>query len=151
MTTDAVNTEQANRLAVIIERKLGSVTGKEIAILGATYKPDTDVVEESASLKVAGALLEKGARIRLYDPAGLENARRVLGEAGVHYAASALDSLKGAHLCFLATPWDEFRRLDAADFLDNMKIPVLLDGWRMFERPEFRTGLDYMPLGRNLE
>ena len=77
---------------------------KNIAILGLTYKPNTDVVEESAAVKIALNLQQKGARLSVYDPAGMENARRVVGEENIRYTNSATECLKDSEFCLLATP-----------------------------------------------
>jgi UDPglucose 6-dehydrogenase len=83
-TTDEVNRYQNRRIMEFIKEKLGELKGKKIALLGLTYKPDTDVVEESAALEIAKALLGEEAQVSAYDPAGMGNARTVLGE-GVRY------------------------------------------------------------------
>jgi len=122
------------------------VKDKNIAILGLTYKPNTDVVEESASMKIAQALLQDGAQLSVYDPAAMNNARKVLGE-GVKYARSVEECLKGMEFCILATPWDEFKNLKYEDFRKCMKKPVLLDCWRIFDRAELSQKLGYFAIG----
>ena len=147
--THKVNQHQNERIAKLVENKLGSIKGKVIALLGVTYKPNTDVVEESASLETAKALLKRGARLRIYDPAGNDNAQRALGNKNVVYATSAKDCLKGTQLCILATPWDEFKRLKPGDFISHMDKPVVLDCWRLFDRKEFASKIEYFALGVN--
>ena len=120
---------------------------KKIAILGLTYKPNTDVIEESAAVKIADALLQHGAHLSIYDPAAMENARRVLGDRDIRYTASAKECLKGAELCILATPWAEFKDLKPEDFAGAMQQPVLLDCWRFFDRNEYSQKTDYMTIG----
>lgn len=144
--TEEVNKDQTNRIIRLIEQKLGGVKDKNIAILGLTYKPNTDVVEESASVKIAFSLKQKGARISVYDPAGMGNARKILEES-VKYAQSVEECLTDADFCILATPWDEFKSLKAEDFTNTMKKPVLLDCWRVYDRSEFSKKLDYMAIG----
>lgn len=147
--THQVNRHQNERIAKFVEERLGSIKNKIIALLGITYKPNTDVVEASASLETARELLKKGAYIRIYDPAGNSNARDVLGDKNVTYATSMKECLKDAHLCILATPWDEFKVLKPDDFIANMKKPLLLDCWRFFDRQEFAEKIDYFALGIN--
>ena len=144
--TDEVNKEQTDRIIHLVQQKLGKVKNKNIAILGLTYKPNTDVVEESASMKIASALLQEGAGLSVCDPAGMDNAKAVLGES-VRYASSVKECLKDADFCLLATPWDEFKSLKPDDFTKNMKKPVLLDCWRVFDRSEFSKRLEYLVIG----
>ncbi len=145
--TDKENEHQNERIVSLVRQKLGEVKGKRIAVLGLTYKPDTDVIEESAAVKIAGFLLEEGAGLSVYDPAGMENARQVLGEKGIVYSGSARDCLKDADYCILATPWNEFRQLQPDDFMTIMKKPVLLDCWRFFDSARFSEQMDYTPIG----
>lgn len=146
-TIDEVNKDQIDRIIHLVKQKLGKVKDKNIAILGLTYKPNTDVVEASPSIEIAKALSQEGARVSVYDPAGMENAKGVLGENDVKYADSAERCLWDAEFCILATPWDEFRGLKAEDFTNAMKKPVLLDCWRILDRSEFSKKLEYMAIG----
>jgi len=127
--TDRENEHQNERIVALVRQTLGEVRGKNIAMLGLTYKPDTDVIEESAAVKIARALLKEGARLTVYDPAGMENAKKILGNENISYANSAKECLKDADFCILSTPWEEFKSLKPADFTDAMKQPVLLDCW----------------------
>jgi len=147
--THRVNRHQNERIAKIIEQKLGGFKNKTIAILGITYKPNTDVIEASASLETARELLKKDANLKIYDPAGRDNARRILGDKKVVYATSAKECLRGTQMCILATPWDEFRDLSPEDFVKNMERPVLLDCWRFFDRKKFESKMVYFALGVN--
>ena len=147
---DEVNELQNERIVEWVKQKMGEVAGKTIAILGLTYKPNTDIIEESAAIGIASALLQEKARLRVYDPAGMENARKELGQDNIRYANSVAECLRSAELCVLATPWDEFKNLKPEDFTSNMKKPVLLDCWRILRRPEFMEKLDYLAVGLNL-
>ena len=145
-----VNESQSARVIRLVKQKMGEVSGKSIAILGLTYKPNTDITLESDAIKIATALLQGGARLAVYDPAGMGNARQDLGQNNIRYAKSAVDCLNGAELCILATPWDEFKSLKPEDFTQSMKEPRLLDCWRLLRRPEFTAKLDYFAIGLNL-
>jgi UDPglucose 6-dehydrogenase len=147
--THQVNRHQNERIARLVESQLGGVKNKTISMLGITYKPNTDVVEASAALEMAKELIKKGAHLKIYDPAGNENARRVLGDKNVVYATSVKECLKGTQLCILATPWDEFKRLKPEDFVANMEKPLLLDCWRFFDRGTFTARIGYFALGVN--
>jgi UDPglucose 6-dehydrogenase len=147
--THRVNRHQNERIAGIIQKKLGGFKNKAVALLGITYKPNTDVIEASAALGTASELLRRGASLRIYDPAGNGNAQRMLGDKNIIYTNSAKDCLKGTHLCILATPWDEFKSLTPEDFIAGMEKPVLLDCWRFFDRDKFKAKMDYFALGIN--
>jgi len=148
--THRVNRHQNERIAKLIQQKLGDAKGKTIAMLGITYKPNTDVVEESASLETARRLLEEKVSLRIYDPVGSDAARQVLGDKNVIYTTSARDCLKGAQLCILATPWEEFKSLTPEDFINYMEKPLLLDCWRFFDQQKFAGKVDYFALGLSL-
>ncbi|MDP6448668.1 MAG: nucleotide sugar dehydrogenase [Dehalococcoidales bacterium] len=145
-TTDQVNNEQISRVIDLIKQQLGDINGKKVAILGLTYKTNTDVIEESASMAMARALGREGAAVAVCDPAGMENARKVLGKS-VEYAGSAGRCLEGAEFAILAMPWDEFKNLRPEDFTGAMKTPKLLDCWRVYDRLEFGKKLEYFAIG----
>ncbi|OGO00878.1 MAG: hypothetical protein A2Y90_02805, partial [Chloroflexi bacterium RBG_13_52_12] len=151
VATDKENEHQNERIAALVEQKLGKIKGRKIAILGLTYKPNTEVVEESAVVKIASHLLKKGASLSVYDPAGMANSRKILGDKGIHYAGDAKECLKDAEFCILATPWKEFKDLQPDDFIANMKRPMLLDCWRFFDRSEFSKNVKYLTIGLNEE
>ncbi|UCG54459.1 MAG: UDP-glucose/GDP-mannose dehydrogenase family protein, partial [Dehalococcoidia bacterium] len=145
--TDKENKHQNERMVALAKQKVGDIRDKKIAVLGLTYKPDTDVIEESAAIKITDALVKGGARLSVYDPVGMENARQVLGEKGISYATSVGECLKDAEFCILATPWPEFKKLKAEDFKASMKQAVLLDCWRIYDSSEFRENLEYIAIG----
>jgi UDPglucose 6-dehydrogenase len=147
VTTDDVNRHQIERAVELIENSTGGVKGKSIAILGLTYKVNTDVIEESAAIKIVNSLLQKSAKVAVYDPAGMNNARKILGEKGIRYTSSPSECLKDAEFCLLATPWDEFKQLTPADFTGPMKKARLLDCWRLYNRPEFKENIEYFAIG----
>jgi UDPglucose 6-dehydrogenase len=146
-TTDQVNRKQIERVVKLVEQAVGSLKNKEIAVLGLTYKANTDVIEEAAPVKIARELLEKGAMLSVFDPAGMDNARKVLGEKGVRYAGSAKDCLKNAEFSMVSTPWEEFKLLTPADFTGNMKKARLLDCWRLYNKPDFKKNIEYYAIG----
>jgi len=147
LATDEANQEQVKRVVSMIEKNLDAVKSKKIAFLGLTYKPNTDVVEESAAVKIALNLRQKGAILSVYDPAGMDNARKIIGENSISYAASAKECIQDADFCILATPWNEFKNLTPDDFTSAMKYPALLDCWRLFDRPEFSRKMKYLAIG----
>lgn len=149
-TTDAINRYQNQRIIRFIEEKIGELEGKRIAILGLTYKPDTDVVEESAALGLTKNIAKKGAEVSVYDPQGMNNAEIVLGKS-INYTTSVKECLGNAELCILATPWQEFKSLKPEDFVETMKKPVIFDCWRIFERSKIRERLEYLAIGLEVQ
>ena len=122
-----VNELQKRRTIGKLLKHLGTLVGKEIALLGVSFKPDTDDVREATSLVLAARLQGEGAKVRVYDPIASENARGMLG--GAEICATALDALDGADAAVLVTEWPEFGELDwAGEVKRRMKTAVLVDG-----------------------
>src|SRR5881409_3548374 len=107
-----VNELQKRRTIGKLQKHLGSLVGKEIALLGVAFKPDTDDVREATSLVLAARLQSEGAQVRVYDPVATQRARELL--IGMRICDSALDALDGADGAVLVTEWPEFRELDWA-------------------------------------
>jgi UDPglucose 6-dehydrogenase len=104
--------------------------GKTICVWGLSFKAGTDDVREAPALKVITALLERGAKIRAYDPKAISNALNVLPEipGKLSYAENAMDAAKGASAILVLTEWPEFREPDLALIREHMEIPVIVDG-----------------------
>ena len=141
--TDAVNRRQARRILEQIRPRVRP--GACVGVLGLTYTPHTDVVEESQGLQLAKAMADEGLRVTVYDPLGMRNAERVLGRA-VEYARSAEECIRAAELVVIATPWDEFKRLRPQQFAHNPRR-VVFDCWRILSAEEMRPVTDYITIG----
>jgi UDPglucose 6-dehydrogenase len=128
----------------------GSVRGRTVAVLGLTFKPNTDDMREAPSLAIITALQDAGARVRAYDPEGMEQARALLD--GVDYAGDAYGCADGADVAVLVTEWEEFRALDLERLKAVMRAPVLVD-LRNVYRPEDMqaAGFAYASIGRPLD
>jgi UDPglucose 6-dehydrogenase len=125
----------------------GSVRGKLIAILGLTFKPNTDDMRDAPSLAIISALQDAGARIRAYDPEGMEQAKAVL--SGVDYAEDAYSCAIGADALVLVTEWDAFRALDPVRLRSALAAPVLVDLRNVYVPEEMRRhGFSYTSIGR---
>jgi UDPglucose 6-dehydrogenase len=125
----------------------GSVAGKTIAVLGLTFKPNTDDMRDSPSLVIVPTLAEAGARIRAYDPEGMEAARPLLGD--IDYGESAVDVIDGADAVVLITEWNEFRALDPGRIKSLLAVPVMVDLRNVYQPSEMaEAGLDYVGVGR---
>lgn len=125
----------------------GSVDGRTIAVLGLTFKPNTDDMREAPSIAIIQALQDGGAHIRAYDPEGMTNARAVFG--GVVFSASAEDCLKGCDAMVLVTEWDEFRALSPQSIKALLKAPIVVDLRNVYNPAAMRAaGLSYTSVGR---
>jgi UDPglucose 6-dehydrogenase len=143
-----VNELQKRRTISKLQKHLGSLAGKEVALLGVAFKPDTDDVREATSLVLAGRLAGEGANVRAYDPVAGEKARDML--AGARIAESALDAIDGADAVVLVTEWPEFRDLDwTGDVKRRMRIPLVVDGRNFLDREQLvEAGFTYEGIGR---
>ena len=142
--TDSANRQEAQRLAGLVKSKLPR--GGVVGILGVAYKPDTDVVEESQGLLLAQSLLAEGISVSVYDPAGMENAQKVLGGSAV-FAGSVEDCLRGADVVVIATPWEEFKSISPESLSRQSTRRVLIDCWRLLDPEAFETVVDFVALG----
>jgi UDPglucose 6-dehydrogenase len=147
-TVIAVNDQRKRAMARrVIEACGGGVRGLTIAVLGLTFKPNTDDMREAPSISVITALQDAGARIRAYDPQGIKQAKGILDD--VEYADDAYACTEGADAVVILTEWDEFRALDLARIKSKLKRPVLAD-LRNIYRPEdiAHHGFVYVSVGR---
>ncbi|MFN3746524.1 MAG: UDP-glucose dehydrogenase family protein [Hyphomicrobiaceae bacterium] len=147
-TTVAVNDARKRAMARKIIAAMGSdVRGKTVAILGLTFKPNTDDMRESPSLAIVQALQDAGALIRAYDPEGMEQAKQLMPD--VTYCQNAYEAAKGASAIALVTEWDQFRALDFARLKKAVAVPLLVD-LRNVYRPEevSRHGFTIVGIGR---
>ena len=142
--TDDMNRRQVPRLAALILSHLPA--GGTIGILGLSYKPDTEVIDESQGLELAALLVSGGHRVVVYDPAAMGNAKRVLTR-GVVFARSAAECAGKSDVLAITTPWPEFRALRPVDLKQTGVAPVLLDCWRQLDRQAFRGSAEYLTLG----
>ena len=143
-----VNELQKRRTIGKLQKHLGSLVGKHIALLGVAFKPDTDDIREATSLVLAGRLQSEGAQVRAYDPVAADPARELL--AGAEIRSSALDALDGAHGAVLVTEWPEFRELDwAGEVRRRMAVPLVVDGRNFLDRGALvAAGFTYEGIGR---
>ena len=145
-----VNELQKRRVLGKLKRVLGpELRGCRVALLGLAFKPHTDDIREASSIVLASRLLAEGANVVAYDPAAMENTRRLL--PSVAYAASAIEALRGADACVLVTEWPEFVAMDWAEVYEVMKEPVVIDGRNALDAAELRTlGFSYQGVGTQL-
>ncbi|HEX4532605.1 MAG TPA: UDP-glucose/GDP-mannose dehydrogenase family protein [Rhizomicrobium sp.] len=142
----SVNEARKVQMAEKIERAFGGVSGKTIAILGLTFKPNTDDMRDAPSLVIVPHLMAKGAKIRAYDPEGGKEARKLLN---IETAKDAYEALDGADGVVILTEWNEFRALDLPRVKKLLKTPLMVD-LRNIYRPDSmaETGFRYVSVGR---
>ena len=147
-TVVAVNDARKERMADrIIEACGGSVEDKTIAVLGLTFKPNTDDMRDAPSLEIVPALRAAGARIRAYDPAGMAEARKLLD--GVDWCENAYATMEDADALAIVTEWNEFRALDLDRVKSLLKRPILVDLRNIYNPQEMtRAGFMYSCVGR---
>jgi len=125
----------------------GSVSGKTIAVLGLTFKPNTDDMRDSPSLDIVPALKAAGAIVKAFDPEGMEEAKKLLPE--ITYCDDAYDTLTGADCLVLVTEWNEFRALNLSKVKAALKSPVVIDLRNVYDPVEMReSGFEYISIGR---
>ncbi|HEY3728050.1 MAG TPA: UDP-glucose/GDP-mannose dehydrogenase family protein [Solirubrobacteraceae bacterium] len=142
-----VNELQKRRVVGKLQKHLGSLVGKTIALLGLAFKANTDDMREAASLVLAGRLQADGARVRAYDPIAEKEARKLM--TGVEFADSTLEAVQGADACIIVTEWPEFGELDWNELRGRMAGQLVVDG-RNFADPEAvrAAGFIYEGIGR---
>ncbi|MFN5588953.1 MAG: UDP-glucose dehydrogenase family protein, partial [Holosporales bacterium] len=146
--TVAVNdTRKAGLAGRVIAACGGSVAGKTIAVLGVTFKPETDDMRDAPSLALIPALQEAGATINAFDPAGMHEAEKLL--PNVQWGEDAYAVAKGADALVLLTEWNAFRALDFAALKETLKTPLLVDFRNVYAPEEVAAaGFAYVSVGR---
>ncbi|HKA36036.1 MAG TPA: UDP-glucose/GDP-mannose dehydrogenase family protein [Thermoanaerobaculia bacterium] len=145
--TIRVNDRTRSRMIEKISRAAGPLAGKTAAVLGLSFKPETDDIRESPALSVVAGLLKNGARVRAFDPAAMDNTRQVFPD--IHYAEDAYDCAAGADFVVLATEWNEFRALDLSKLAAAVRTRNMIDLRNVYDPKELRAaGWDYTGVGR---
>jgi UDPglucose 6-dehydrogenase len=142
----AINDERKHAMAEKIKTAFGGVAGKTIAVLGLTFKPNTDDMRDSPSLTILPALQSAGATIRAYDPEGAREAARLLK---LDFCDSAYEALEGADGVVILTEWNEFRALDFARVKAALKTPLMVDLRNIYRPAQMAAeGFRYVSVGR---
>jgi len=146
--TVSINDARKARMAdKIIAAAGGSVEGKTIAVLGLTFKPNTDDMREAPSLAIVPALQRAGATVRAYDPAGVMEAEKLLN--GVEFVTGPYQCVDGADLLTIITEWNEFRALDLERVRAGLKAPVIVDLRNIYDPKDMaERGFTYVSVGR---
>ncbi|MBT4486365.1 MAG: UDP-glucose/GDP-mannose dehydrogenase family protein [Rhodospirillaceae bacterium] len=146
--TVAVNDQRKKDMAQkVVDACGGSLQGKTVAVLGLTFKPNTDDMRDSPSLDIIPALLAAGAEVRAHDPEGMEEARKLL--SGIEYCDDTYDALDGADALAIITEWNAYRALDMPRVKALLRAPVLVDMRNIYDPETMRDlGFTYVSIGR---
>jgi UDPglucose 6-dehydrogenase len=143
-----INRERAAHFVAMMDKPLNPIDGRVIAVLGLAFKPNTDDMREAKSIEVVGALLQRGAIVRAYDPVAATHARRIL-PAEVVYCDSPYEAATGADAVALVTEWNEFKFLNLDRLRSVMRRPLIFDGRNLWEPERMRRlGFEYHSIGR---
>jgi len=148
---DRINMRRIDLFVDKIKKALWILKDKTIAVLGLSFKPETDDIREAPSLKVINRLLEEGALLRLYDPQAMENVKKAIPDQPpqVYYAKSAYDAVEKANALLIVTDWSEFAELDLRKIKGLMDNPIIIDGRNIYEPVKMRKlGFEYFSVGR---
>jgi UDPglucose 6-dehydrogenase len=142
-----VNEKQKDRMIEKVKTALGNLKGKKIAVLGLSFKPNTDDMREAPSLKIIPALQREGAKIRAYDPKAMETAKKFFQK--IEFAKDAYDAAKGSDALLIITEWNQFRNLDLNRLKNLMRHPVFIDLRNVYEPAKMEEkGFKYIAVGR---
>ncbi|MEQ1491513.1 MAG: UDP-glucose/GDP-mannose dehydrogenase family protein [Terricaulis sp.] len=146
--TVRVNSARKQKMAQkIIEAVGGSVNGKTIAVLGLTFKPNTDDMRDAPALDIVPTLQAEGAKVRAFDPEGMNEAKHMLKD--VQFATGPYDCVQNADAVVIITEWDQFRALDLDRIKDALKTPTVIDLRNIYRPDEMRAkGFKYVSVGR---
>ena len=148
---EAVMQKNASRRLVMAERIVtacgGSVAGKTLAVLGLTFKPNTDDMREAPSLVILPALAEQGAKVRAYDPAGMDEAKKLIPDMTT--ASDPYACMEGADALIILTEWDQFRALDLERVKKALRSPIVIDLRNIYKPSDMaERGFQYTSVGR---
>lgn len=143
-----VNKNQKKFIIEKTERLLKGLKNKTIGVWGLAFKANTDDVRESAAIEIINVFLEKGAAIKVYDPMAIDNAKKVLPKE-VFFCGSPYEAIKGSDVLFIATEWDEFKKINFVKIKKMLKQPNIVDGKNIFDPIIMKKkGFNYTSVGR---
>ena len=142
-----INNDRSKKVINFLESKLGDLKGKNIALLGLAFKPNTDDMREAVSIKLANTLSSRGAEVIGYDPVSAKVAAGLL--PNIKLAQDAYQAVEDADAVIIVTEWSEFKQLDLEKLKQAMKSPVLFDGRNIYD-PAYmkKLGFSYGSIGR---
>lgn len=144
---ERINADMKRRFVRKVQSVLWNLQDKNIGVLGLAFKPNTDDMRFAPSIDIIAELVQKGARVRAYDPQAMERAKKII--PGIEFCSGPEDVARDADLLAILTEWPEFRRLDLARLKEQMRVPIICDGRNLFERKEVeKLGFTYLGVGR---
>ena len=148
--TQKINKNQPKRLLEKLDEEIEDLDGRTIAVWGLTFKPETDDIREAPALTIIPALIEKGAKVQVFDPKGMEATREVLGGNSIDYKDDLYAALEGADALLILTEWDMFKQADMSKVRNSLGKMVVIDGRNLYDLNEMKSrGFIYKSIGRN--
>ncbi len=142
-----VNKNQPLKLIELAKELLGNLNDKNITVLGLSFKPNTDDMREAPSIKIISTLLSEKAKVAVYDPAAMDNAKKIFGKK-IKYAPNILEAVKNADCLLIVTEWDEFKNLPLPEIKGLMRNRFIVDGRRILDPDTVkRKGFKYKGIG----
>jgi UDPglucose 6-dehydrogenase len=146
-TTVEVNDDRKAGMVERVERAVGELRGKRVAVLGLAFKPNTDDMREAPSIPLINALVERGASVSAFDPVARAQAEKIF--TGIEFASDAYEAAADADALVIVTEWDEFRALDLQKIAESLRGDVLVDLRNVYDRGDAeQAGLTYYGVGR---
>lgn len=143
-----VNENQKLRLIRKASKLVENFKGMKVAVLGLTFKPDTDDIREAPSIPNIQYLIEREANVTVYDPVGTQNTKKIFGDS-IFYANSIDEAIMDAEICFVMTEWKEIVNYDISKYKKNMKRPLVFDGRNCYKIDDMKKlGIEYYSIGR---
>jgi UDPglucose 6-dehydrogenase len=141
------NERQRQAMIPKIEKLVGDLNGKQIAVLGLSFKPETDDMRDSPATDIIREMLKRGAKVKAYDPVAMQEAKHCLPE--IEYAHDEYDAIEGADALVFMTEWNQFRALDMEKVKQLLKSPKIADLRNIYEPADMREmGFEYVGVGR---
>ena len=130
-----------------IENLIGTFEGKQIGVLGLSFKPETDDMRESPAIDIIKEMQKRGAKVRAFDPVAMEEAQKCLPD--IDYAKDEYDAIEGADVLVFLTEWNQFRALDMKKVKNLLKSPNIADLRNIYKPEDMREmGFNYVGVGR---
>ena len=142
-----VNENQKLKLIKKARKLFDSFEGMTVAVLGLTFKPNTDDLREAPSLVNIPILLDEGANIKAFDPVGVDNFKKVYPNE-ITYCNSVEETIKDADMCFIFTEWPEIKNFEVQKYIQLMKKAIVLDGRNCYDLKMIPDGMIYYSIGR---
>lgn len=145
---EKINKQQIDNYIEKVRKQLKTLKGKNLAILGLAFKPNTDDIREAPAIKIIKRLLDEGAIIKAYDPIAANTAKQVLGDS-VIYTKDPYEAADGSHALLIVTEWNEFKELNLNKIKTLLKKPIIIDGRNIYDPKKVKDlGFTYQGIGR---